>query len=559
MGDTSRSESDSWSARLRHASASLSNPASLKGLILASAGGAVLLLPGLATAAVSAVVVIAFALVGVLDVAFAFGARRRVRRAGNRVWSLTRGLMSIAFAVLLGVAAFAFDAGAEIGLRLTVLLVGFYVVVRGLAFVIRATARRDSSHRGVRITGGITAVALGVLAVVSPETVTSAIISGAAVVALLLGLILITWGLRRDEGSAPVAADPDSDGMLAVLWDWIVGSDIGRERRIELADSLYYESPARLSKRSSWWVMLVLSVAIATYAVLADSTAVVIGAMLVAPLMMPILGLAGAIVNGWGRRAVDSAVMVGLGVTVSITLAYGLAAWAPVAVTFDTNTQIVSRTSPTILDMLIAIAAGAAGAFATVDKRVSSSIAGVAIAVALVPPLAVVGVALGGGRMDDAAGAFLLFLTNFVAIVLAACAVFVLTGFARPWALQSRASGILTTVIPFVALALVVMVPLMFTSRGLVATAAVDAQSQEIVEEWLGDDSPFTVESIDVTATEVTVSLVGAGNTPPAEQLQDGFYDSLFRRLAVTIRVTPVEVTHLPAPTPSAGLVEERD
>lgn len=126
--------------------------------------------------------------------------------------------------------------------------------------------------------------------------------------------------------------------------------------------------------------------------------------------------------------------------------------------------------TPTTIDMLIALAAGAAGAFAAVNTRVSSSIAGVAIAVALVPPLAVVGICLSGGRTADALGATLLFLTNFVAIVMAASLVFVLTGFARPFALRQRRRQLLLTGAPFVALAIAILAPLMLTSEGILAS-----------------------------------------------------------------------------------------
>ncbi|BDZ41082.1 hypothetical protein GCM10025865_03810 [Paraoerskovia sediminicola] len=131
--------------------------------------------------------------------------------------------------------------------------------------------------------------------------------------------------------------------------------------------------------------MLLLSVCIATFAVLQDSTAVVIGAMLIAPLMVPILGLAAALVNGWVRRAWESSLLIVAGVVAAVVLAAAITLWAPAVVSFETNSQITSRVDPSVLDMLVAIAAGAAGAFATVNTRVASSIAGVAIAVALVP------------------------------------------------------------------------------------------------------------------------------------------------------------------------------
>ncbi len=111
--------------------------------------------------------------------------------------------------------------------------------------------------------------------------------------------------------------------------------------------------------------------AIATFAVLQDSTAVVIGAMLVAPLMTPILGLSAALVNGWRRRSGRSLLQVVLGVAVSVAIGRAVLLAAGGRQLRDEQ-QITSRVSPTFLDMLIAIAAGAAGAFATIDRRVTS-------------------------------------------------------------------------------------------------------------------------------------------------------------------------------------------
>nr|WP_276511997.1 DUF389 domain-containing protein [Microbacterium thalassium] len=270
--------------------------------------------------------------------------------------------------------------------------------------------------------------------------------------------------------------------------------------------------------------------------------------MLVAPLMTPILGLAGALVNGWGRRAIESAALVAGGAVVSITLAYGLAAWAPIAISFSSNSQITSRVSPNTIDMLIALAAGAAGAFATVNARVASGIAGVAIAVALVPPLAVVGVTLNGGRVEDAGGATLLFLTNFVAIVLSAALVFIVTGFARPYALRNRPRQLLQTVTPFVALAGIIMLPLMLTSESVLQTQNRERDAQGTVEEWLGEDTEFVVTDVTVASSEVQVVITGPGDPPDTSELLDALQDDFVEPVGLELTVVPVDVTVIPAP-----------
>jgi uncharacterized hydrophobic protein (TIGR00271 family) len=324
-----------------------------------------------------------------------------------------------------------------------------------------------------------------------------------------------------------------------ILWDWVRTEDVGAERREVLAETLYFEPPGRGQKLAAFWVMLLLSVAIATFAIVQDSTAVVIGAMLIAPLMTPILGLAGALVNGWTRRAASSSTLVALGVAASIALAFVVSAWVPDLVPFDSNSQILSRVEPTFVDMLIALAAGAAGAFATVNARVAASIAGVAIAVALVPPLGVVGVALENQRYEDATGAFVLFMTNFVSIVLAAAGVFMLTGFAESTNLRARSRKILSTLAPFGALALVILVPLVFTAEGIVATATQQKDASQVAAKWIEDSPRLQVEQVTVEGPTVTVALSGTGSIPPPRDLQQAMTEELGRPTELIVEFTP--------------------
>ncbi|GAA1706237.1 hypothetical protein GCM10009808_25270 [Microbacterium sediminicola] len=525
--------------------AALSNTVALRGLVCVAVGLVVLLLPDATTTVVSGIVIILLALAGLADILYSLTGIRWFGHRANRWLTAPRGLASLLFAVILG---FLVWAGAgDATLALTVGVLGIYVGLRGLVAIIGALGRRKTRDPLPGIAGGALAVIAGALAYLVPDSITTTVIISAAVASLIVGLLLISWSLRR--ASRGTSLDPATASIPDLLWDWIEGSDIGRKERAEQARGLYFEQPQQLTKLGTWWVMLALSVAIASFAVLADSTAVVIGAMLVAPLMTPILGLAGALVNGWGRRAVESGILVAAGALVAVILAYGIAAWSPVAIAFSTNSQIVSRVSPNTVDMLIALAAGAAGAFATVNSRVASGIAGVAIAVALVPPLAVVGICLNGGRFDEAGGAALLFLTNFVAIVLAAAGVFVITGFARPYALRNRPRQILQTVAPFVALAGIVLLPLMLTSEGLLQNATSVRAAQNTVEEWLGEDSSFVVSSVTVSSSEIEVTITGPGTPPAAEELAAALQDDFFEPVALTLTVVPIDVTVVPAPT----------
>lgn len=187
-----------------------------------------------------------------------------------------------------------------------------------------------------------------------------------------------------------------------------------------------YKRISEPSKPSaSFYLMVSLSAIIATLGLLANSTAVVIGAMLVAPLMSPIFGIALGLTLGDRRLLTTALVAESAGVLLAIVLPViiGLIPMRP-----DFGTEILARTQPTVYDILIALASGLAGAYALVDEKISPALPGVAIATALVPPLAACGLNIAAANWTLAGGAFLLFAVNFVAIEFAAALVFTWSG-----------------------------------------------------------------------------------------------------------------------------------
>lgn len=199
-----------------------------------------------------------------------------------------------------------------------------------------------------------------------------------------------------------------------------------------------------------YWLVLVLSGAIATLGLALDSAAVVIGAMLVAPLLAPIVGLSLAMAVGDSRLALQSLAVVGGSLVVVVATAAALTALLP----FHTLTlQISSRIRPTTLDLGVAVCSGLVGALVTVarGKRLSAAIPGVAVAVALIPPLAVAGFGLAAGFQTEVVwGALLLLGANLAGIVLSGVAVFLLIGMhradvvdaARAWHAGSAPNGV---------------------------------------------------------------------------------------------------------------------
>lgn len=177
----------------------------------------------------------------------------------------------------------------------------------------------------------------------------------------------------------------------------------------------------------SYIVLMILSSVLATFGLFADSSPVIIGAMILAPLMSPIVAMSmGVLRTNELELLRDSARSFALGVLVAVGCTAIITMLTPLR---TINSEIAARLNPTLLDMGVAVISGMAGAYAHARAEVAKSLAGVAIAVALVPPLAVVGI--GVGRMDATIffGAGLLFLTNFVGMILAGAATFLLLGY----------------------------------------------------------------------------------------------------------------------------------
>ena len=200
---------------------------------------------------------------------------------------------------------------------------------------------------------------------------------------------------------------------------WSIRKLIESESRTpdEIRDVLYLFRGDKHAKQSRFWLLLVLSAIIATAGVLSDSTATVIGAMIVAPLAIPIQGVAAAIAFGEGRALMHS----GLTLVSAIAFVIGLGAllaWVlPELVPLTSNSQITGRVSPTIIDLVAAAGAGLAGAVAMARRDIGDILPGVAIAISLVPPLAVVGITATAGDWAGSLGALVLFATNMLAII----------------------------------------------------------------------------------------------------------------------------------------------
>ncbi len=282
-----------------------------------------------------------------------------------------------------------------------------------------------------------------------------------------------------------------------------------------MLDELFFEGPRRVPYLKRFTILLALSAMIAAFGLLGSSTAVVIGAMLVAPLMTPILALAGALVSGQALRGAQSAAILVGGTAAAIGVGWLTSSIFAGSVTAEALTnELLARTAPGILDLGIAVAAGVAAAYILTDRGATSALPGVAIAVALVPPLATAGITLELGATSDALGALLLYSTNLVAIVLAAAIVFVATALVDRevigFAMRRVRVGLAVTVVAVVAIA----VPLGLHTRNAVEEDAFQRAVVDAVSVW----DP-QAEIVDVTTerdgSTGTIDLVVASPAEP--------------------------------------------
>ncbi len=182
---------------------------------------------------------------------------------------------------------------------------------------------------------------------------------------------------------------------------------------------------AKLS--SSFLVMMILATLIATFGLFGDSSPVIIGAMILAPIIAPIVSFSMGMVRYDTNMLKTGIVTILIGTIVALIFAAGVSMIIPLKVI---TSEIDARLTPTLLDMGIAVASGIAAAYAHAKEGIAKSLAGVAIAVALVPPLAVAGIGIGWWDWDVFSGAFLLYLTNLAGIIMFAGLTFLLLGFA---------------------------------------------------------------------------------------------------------------------------------
>jgi uncharacterized hydrophobic protein (TIGR00271 family) len=311
-------------------------------------------------------------------------------------------------------------------------------------------------------------------------------------------------------------------------------ADVARMR-----EQLLFDGPETARKLSRFWTLLALSAVIASAGIVSDSTATVIGAMIVAPLMTPILGSVLSIVTGDGRNLARSLALVVAGAVLVVAIGLVVGLLVPSDITAETSSQVAGRVHPRLIDLVAALATGAVGSFALVRSDVSDTLPGVAIAISLVPPLAVVGITLDAGAYGESRGALLLFLTNVGAILLSGLVVMALYRVRRTTrrADETARGGRLPTV-AVVVFVFVLAVPLAVTSGAVTGEAVRASRVNTVAVRW-AEPAGWRVDSVDPSAGAIVVRAAGAPPAPAGAALRKALDDAGLRDVDVRLVLVP--------------------
>lgn len=228
----------------------------------------------------------------------------------------------------------------------------------------------------------------------------------------------------------------------------------------------------------SYIVLLISSSIVSTLGLLLDSPAVVIGGMIISPLMWPLMKISVGISYGKQKYVQQAMILLLSSIAVSLLSALFITVVSPLKFV---NSEILARTNPTLIDIFVAVASGAVAALGMAQTRISDSLAGVAVATSLMPPLCVSGIGLALLNIGIFAGGFLLFLTNVISIIFISIFTFLFLGLKAQTNKEFRREGIM-----FISLAMIVIaVPLFIFLINHSFRSSVFQQVEKTLEEEL--------------------------------------------------------------------------
>ncbi|MBP6993688.1 DUF389 domain-containing protein [Candidatus Woesebacteria bacterium] len=236
----------------------------------------------------------------------------------------------------------------------------------------------------------------------------------------------------------------------------------------------------------SFIVLLVVSSVVSTLGLLLNAPAIIIGGMIISPLMWPLMKI--SIGLSFERKSFikQAITLLSLSIVISVAASFLIASVSPIK---HLNNEILTRTTPTTLDIFVALAAGLIAAMAIVQKRISDSLAGVAVATSLMPPLCVAGIGLSFYSLPTFAGGFMLFMANVVSILLSSILTFIFVGVKRDRGTKIRSKGLVTIAVAL----LITSIPLAVTLKNYTFKLNAYDKTQQILTDEFKKISPSIV------------------------------------------------------------------
>ncbi|MEL6579943.1 MAG: TIGR00341 family protein [Cyanobacteria bacterium J06621_12] len=319
-------------------------------------------------------------------------------------------------------------------------------------------------------------------------------------------------------------------------WHWLTEKPIPVA---SLSRNLWRASVPSLS----FYFLLGLSGVIATLGLLANSVAIIIGAMIIAPLIGPITGIAYSTTVANRRLLRRSFLTLATGVMFTVFISFAVAWMIGLN---NVTPEILARTNPTLLDLVIALAAGAAGAFANTRRRIADALPGVAIAVALVPPLSVVGIGFALRNTSLAFGASVLFITNLTGIIFSGVIILLLQSYGS---VQRAKQGLIFSITMLVVLG----IPLGLSLKGLIVENNVTYSINQIVRNQATIFENSDIRSIKVISSQepilVEMEVAAEANSLNRDrliQVKEALAKELNQPVQLEVKIIPLKTIFLP-------------
>ena len=458
--------------------------------------------------------------------------------AAVTLWSVRKvrpvpwfGVASSLAALVLGGFMAGFPAETEVAVGR---ILGSALVVAGIVQLAQSRHHRGRTDFGWKVTSACSLLAIGFLVALFPSLLLSTLTVAVAMLWIFVELLSIRVLLDPDRDA--VAPRSSTSELVA---EWFAERPKTVDDRHRLYNDLLYEGDRTSTKVIRFVTLMAFASVIAAAGVVADSTAVVVGAMLIAPLMTPLMGMALSLVMGWPNRLARSSLVALVGIVIAIGVGFviGLADFAIVDTL--TNSQIVSRSNPTTIDLVIAIAAGGAGAYGWSRPDVSNSLPGVAIAIALVPPLTVIGISYAQSDWASGNGALLLFATNATAILIVGAATFLLTGVAPLSRVTENQYRVRTALAGVGAAAAIIIAAVVLNGTSVATNVFEQNTAARVVSDWVEPFPDHTTVGVNIVGDSVSVVLAGPAleQSPTADSLAEDLSAELGRDISVDLRI----------------------